>query len=45
VAEQHAAFTGSIPENYDRYLGPAPFDPYARDFASRLKVGGGASGE
>ncbi len=43
VGEQHAAFTGSVPENYDRYLGPALFEPYARDLAARLEVGRGAS--
>lgn len=43
MGEQHAAFTGSIPENYDRYLGPALFEPYARDLAARLEVGEGAS--
>jgi len=32
----HAQFTASIPENYDRYLGPVIFDPYARDLAGRL---------
>lgn len=43
MGEQHAAFTGSIPENYDRYLGPALFEPYARDLAGRLDVRDGAS--
>ena len=33
----HAQFTASIPENYDRYLGPVIFDPYARDLAQRIK--------
>jgi ubiquinone/menaquinone biosynthesis C-methylase UbiE len=32
----HAQFTASIPENYDRYLGPVIFDPYAKDLAKRL---------
>lgn len=32
-------FDGSIPERYDRYLGPALFDPYARDLAARLPAG------
>lgn len=32
----HAQFTASIPGNYDRYLGPVIFDPYARDLAGRL---------
>jgi len=39
----NAAFTGSIPENYDRYLGPVLFDPYAVDLVSRLNVSGDAS--
>ena len=43
MEKQHAAFTGSIPENYDRFLGPALFEPYARDLVGRLEVGGGAS--
>ncbi len=34
----NAAFVGSIPENYDRYLGPVLFDPYAVDLVSRLNV-------
>ncbi len=29
-------FTGSIPALYDRYLGPALFEPYAIDLAGRL---------
>lgn len=32
----HAQFTASIPENYDRYLGPVIFEPYAKDLAERL---------
>jgi SAM-dependent methyltransferase len=31
-----SVFTGSIPEVYDRYLGPALFDPYAADLARRV---------
>jgi ubiquinone/menaquinone biosynthesis C-methylase UbiE len=34
----NAAFVGSIPENYDRYLGPLLFEPYALDLVSRLHV-------
>lgn len=34
----NAAFVGSIPENYDRYLGPVMFDPYAADLVARLDV-------
>ena len=32
------AFEGSIPENYDRYLGPMFFEPYAEDLVGRLSV-------
>ncbi|MFO0991617.1 MAG: class I SAM-dependent methyltransferase [Hyphomicrobiales bacterium] len=28
-------FAGSIPANYDRYLGPLLFEPYATDLAAR----------
>ncbi len=31
-----ARFVGSIPELYDRHLGPVLFEPYARDLAARL---------
>ena len=30
-------FTGGIPENYDRYLGPMLFEPYAVDLAARCQ--------
>lgn len=43
VERRNAAFTGSVPENYDRHLGPALFKPYARDLAARVSVGEGAS--
>lgn len=36
---QHT-FAGSIPENYDRYLGPLLMEPYARDLARRLPATG-----
>lgn len=29
-------FVGSIPELYDRHMGPVLFEPYARDLAARL---------
>ena len=32
----HAQFTASIPENYDRFLGPVLFEPNARDLVRRL---------
>ncbi len=35
---KHVSFTGTIPETYDRHLGPVVFEPYARDLASRLQM-------
>lgn len=32
----HADFTGSVPEHYDRELGPVIFDGYAADLARRV---------
>ncbi|HYV84540.1 MAG TPA: methyltransferase domain-containing protein [Patescibacteria group bacterium] len=40
--DPNARFVGSIPENYDRYLGPVLFEPYARDLAGRLRASDGA---
>ena len=37
----HASFSGSVPANYDRYLGPVLFEPYARDLAARMPAGDG----
>ncbi|MEA2552986.1 MAG: hypothetical protein QOJ65_1162 [Fimbriimonadaceae bacterium] len=37
--QQHT-FGGSIPENYDRYLGPLLMEPYAKDLARRLPATG-----
>ena len=37
-ATSNAAFVGSIPENYDRYLGRVLFDPYAADLVARLDL-------
>lgn len=34
--DKNAIFGGSIPENYDRYLGPSFFEPFANDMAARL---------
>ena len=31
------AFAGSVPANYDKYLGPLLFEPYALDLVERLK--------
>ena len=42
MTETHARFTGSIPEKYDRYLGPFLFEPYARDLVRRLDAREGA---
>ena len=41
MAEQHTAFVGTIPANYDRYLGPIFFHGYADDLAARLPVSRG----
>lgn len=41
MTDTHRAFTGSIPENYDRYLRPLLFEPYAVDLAGRLDVRAG----
>ena len=38
MRQQHAAFVDSVPENYDRYLGPLLFEPYALDMVDRLRV-------
>jgi ubiquinone/menaquinone biosynthesis C-methylase UbiE len=38
MQNEHARFSGSIPEAYDRYLGPMFFQPYAEDLAGRLEV-------
>ena len=35
-ADTHASFTGSIPENYDTYLGPLLFEFSAADMATRV---------
>lgn len=35
--EKTAAFAGTIPANYERYLGPFLFEPYALDLVSRLQ--------
>jgi len=43
MPEANATFTGSIPENYDRFLGPVLFEPYAADLSARLTVTADAS--
>jgi ubiquinone/menaquinone biosynthesis C-methylase UbiE len=34
--DRNVRFQGAIPKNYDRYLGPVMFEPFARDIARRL---------
>jgi len=36
MAETNISFSGSIPQMYDRYLGPVLFEPYAVDLARRV---------
>ncbi len=36
MPENDAGFTGSIPENYDRYMVPLVFQPYAEAVAGRI---------
>lgn len=38
MADVTSAFSGKIPENYDRYLAPLLFEPYADDLVSRLPL-------
>src|SRR5262245_41278862 len=38
MTNSNIAFVGSIPENYDRYMGPLMFEPYAIDLVDRLSV-------
>jgi len=42
MTDANAHFQGSIPENYDRYLGGVLFEPYARDLAGRIDAKPGA---
>ncbi len=35
----NASFVGSIPEYYERFLGPLIYTPYAEDLAYRVRVG------
>jgi ubiquinone/menaquinone biosynthesis C-methylase UbiE len=37
MTDVSAAFTGSVPELYTRYVGPVFFAPYAADLAGRIK--------
>jgi mannose-6-phosphate isomerase-like protein (cupin superfamily) len=36
--EANARFVGTIPEHYDRHLGPVIFEPFAEDLARRVPV-------
>jgi ubiquinone/menaquinone biosynthesis C-methylase UbiE len=38
MSEGDARFLGTIPELYDRHLGPVAFEPYAEDLARRVKI-------
>ena len=38
VTNSNSAFVGSIPEHYDKYLGPLIFEEYSKDFANRLNI-------
>ncbi len=38
MAETNISFSGSIPQMYDRYLGPVLFEPYAADLARRVAM-------
>lgn len=39
MTDPNATFAGSIPEVYDRHLGPVIFEPYADDLARRVVEG------
>jgi ubiquinone/menaquinone biosynthesis C-methylase UbiE len=41
MTDPHAAFVGSIPIHYDRYLGPLFFHEFADDLAARVSVTSG----
>jgi SAM-dependent methyltransferase len=40
VNESIATFAGEMPENYDRFLGPVLFEPYADDLCHRVGADG-----
>jgi ubiquinone/menaquinone biosynthesis C-methylase UbiE len=42
MPDNHVAFVGSVPENYDQYLGPVFFAPYADNLVGRLELSPGA---
>lgn len=35
---ENTSFSAAVPANYDRYLGPLLFEPYAADLVARLRV-------
>jgi len=38
MTSTHSAFTGEIPQNYEKYLGPLIFREYAEDLSRRIIV-------
>lgn len=40
MSDDRPVFAGSIPETYDRYLGPVVFKPFAQDLVARLPTSG-----
>jgi ubiquinone/menaquinone biosynthesis C-methylase UbiE len=38
MQNQQPTFVGSVPETYDRYMGPIFFEPYAEDLVTRLPM-------
>lgn len=40
MSNKPPAFTGSVPEKYDRYLGQYIFEPYAKGLAGRVRQSG-----
>ncbi len=38
MTSSHSAFTGKIPQNYEKYLGPLIFQEYAEDLSRRVTV-------
>jgi ubiquinone/menaquinone biosynthesis C-methylase UbiE len=43
MSEANARFLGTIPELYDRHLGPVIFEPYAADLSHRVAAGTAAA--
>lgn len=40
MSDSPKIFTGSIPEHYDKYLGPMYFEPYAMEVPNRFSAHG-----